>query len=209
MTLLSESPTALHFGRSDMNRVENYDSAEIPTLEALIARVRNGDRMAFSAFYERVSSRIFGLIRGILRDPAQSEEVMQEVFLEIWQTAGRFDAARGRVLSWAITMARRRAIDRVRASQPSRTRDEKIGIRNIDVIFDSVAESVEVRTEHRRVVKAMEWLTDVQREVIELAYAGGYTQAEVAERLNVPIGTVKTRLRDGLIHLRAELAATA
>ncbi len=192
-----------------MSRVESRDSASIPTLEELIARVREGDKRAFADFYDQISSRVFGLIKGILRDPAQSEEVMQEVFLEIWQTASRFDENKGRVLSWVLTMARRRAIDRVRASQASRTRDEKIGMRDIDVSFDSVAESVEVRVEHRRVVEAMDWLTDLQREVIELAYTGGYTQAEVAEMLNVPVGTVKTRLRDGLIHLRAELAATA
>jgi RNA polymerase sigma-70 factor (ECF subfamily) len=192
-----------------MSRVESRDSAGIPTLEVLIGRVREGDKRAFAEFYDQISSRVFGLIKGILRDPAQSEEVMQEVFLEIWQTASRFDENKGRVLSWVLTMARRRAIDRVRASQASRTRDEKIGMRDIDVSYDSVAESVEVRVEHRRVVEAMDWLTDLQREVIELAYTGGYTQAEVAEMLNVPVGTVKTRLRDGLIHLRAELAATA
>lgn len=192
-----------------MSRVESRDSASIPTLEELVAHVREGDKRAFAHFYDQISSRVFGLIKGILRDPAQSEEVMQEVFLEIWQTASRFDENKGRVLSWVLTMARRRAIDRVRASQASRTRDEKIGMRDIDVSFDSVAESVEVRVEHRRVVEAMDWLSDLQREVIELAYTGGYTQAEVAEMLNVPVGTVKTRLRDGLIHLRAELAATA
>jgi RNA polymerase sigma-70 factor (ECF subfamily) len=102
-------------------------------------------------------------------------------------------------------MAHRRAVDRVRASQSSHDRDIKIGIRDVDREYDQVAESVEIRIEHERVKRAMTQLTELQREAISLAYYGGYSHSEVAKILAIPIGTVKTRLRDGMIRLRDEM----
>ena len=182
-----------------------------PVLAAhdLLERVSTGDKRAFGALYDQVSPRVFGLIRRVLKDQAQSEEVTQEVFLEIWQTATRFDPNKGAATTWILTMAHRRAVDRVRSSQSSRNRDTRIGIRDYSPDYDNVAETIEVRIEHERVQKAMSRLTELQRQAVSLAYYGGYSHSEVAEMLSVPIGTVKTRLRDGMIRLRDELGVTS
>ncbi len=178
-------------------------------LQTLLERVAAGDQRAFSELYDQVAPRVFGLVRRLLVDRAQSEEVTQEVFLEIWQTAPRFDPKKGAATSWILTMAHRRAVDRVRASQASRDRDTRIGIRDLNREYDNVSETVEVRIENERVVRAMERLTQLQRQAVTLAYYGGYSHSEVAEMLSVPIGTVKTRLRDGMIRLRDELGVTS
>jgi len=175
----------------------------------LLARVATGDQPAFSDLYDVLSGRVLGLVTRLLKDRAQSEEVTQEVFLEVWQQATRFDRKRGTAASWVLTMAHRRAVDRVRASQSSHDRDTKIGIRDLEAGFDQVSESVEIRIEHERVSRALGKLTEFQRQAVQLAYYGGYSHSEMAERLGVPIGTVKTRLRDGMIRLRDEMGVTS
>lgn len=185
------------------------DVTAVPSQQDLLERVANGDQRAFSELYDQISPRVFGLVKRVLRDQAQSEEVTQEVFLEIWQSAPRFDPNKGGATTWILTMAHRRAVDRVRASQASRTRDVKIGIRDYNPDYDNVSETVEVSIEHERVTKAMSRLTELQRQAVSLAYYGGYSHSEVAELLSVPIGTVKTRLRDGMIRLRDELGVTS
>ena len=179
------------------------------SIEGLLRDVAQGDRTAFAQVYDRISSRVLGLVTRLLRDRAQSEEVTQEVFLEIWQQADRFDANRGSAISWVLTMAHRRAVDRIRSSQKSHDRDLKIGIRDMERDFDGVAESVEIRVENERVKRAMSRLTALQREAVILAYYGGYSHSEMAQILGVPLGTVKTRLRDGMIRLRDELGVTS
>jgi len=179
------------------------------TQDQLLARVANGDQAAFAALYDQIAPRVLGLVRRLLRDHAQSEEVTQEIFLEIWQTATRYDSTKGGASTWIMTMAHRRAVDRVRASQASRDRDTKIGIRDYDAEYDNVSETVQTRVEHERVEKAMLRLTDLQRQAVSLAYYGGYSHSEVATLLSVPIGTVKTRLRDGMIRLRDELGVAS
>jgi RNA polymerase sigma-70 factor (ECF subfamily) len=177
--------------------------------EDLLARVARGDQSAFADLYDLLAPRVLGLVTRVLRDRAQAEEVTQEVFLEVWQTAPRYDAGRGSAMTWVLTMAHRRAIDRVRASQASRDRDTREGVRDYRPEIDSVAETVETTMEHARVTKAMARLTELQRQAVSLAYYGGYTHSEVAALLNIPIGTVKTRLRDGMIRLRDELGVTS
>ena len=179
------------------------------TSEDLLARVAQGDREAFAELYDRTSSRVFGLVKRLLRDHSQSEEVTQEIFLEIWQTATRYDAGKGGAMAWMLTMTHRRAVDRVRASQSSRDRDTRIGIRDFAPEFDSVAENVEIQIESERVKEAMKRLTELQRQAVSLAYFGGYSHSEVSQMLKVPIGTVKTRLRDGMIRLRDELGVAS
>jgi RNA polymerase sigma-70 factor (ECF subfamily) len=193
-----------------MARNEDTDQqSPAALLQSLLERVATGDQRAFSELYDQVAPRVFGLVKRLLIDRAQSEEVTQEVFLEIWQTASRFDPNKGAATSWILTMAHRRAVDRVRAAQASRNRDVRIGIRDLDREYDNVSEAVEVRIENERVVRAMERLTELQRQAVTLAYYGGYSHSEVAEMLSVPIGTVKTRLRDGMIRLRDELGVTS
>jgi len=191
-------------------RVEDQSGmTAAPTLEDLLQGVAAGDQQAFAALYDRTAPRLFGLVKRLLRDHAQSEEVTQEVYLEIWQNATRYDTSKGGAIAWMLTMAHRRAVDRVRASQASRDRDARIGIRDYAPEFDSVAERTEIVLESERVKAAMGRLTELQREAVTLAYFGGYSHSEVAALLRIPIGTVKTRLRDGMIRLRDELGVTS
>ncbi|WP_176714732.1 sigma-70 family RNA polymerase sigma factor [Leifsonia xyli] len=193
---------------SDVTSGDDVDDVPAGDLDELLAATALGDRQAFSALYDGAAPRVFGLIRRLLVDAAQAEEVAQEVFLEVWQSAARFDPNRGRALTWLLTMAHRRAVDRIRASQAARDRDTAVGIRDLPAAYDQVAETVEVRVEHERVEAAMSVLSEAQREAVMLAYFAGLTQSEVAERLGIPLGTAKTRLRDAMIRLRDELGVT-
>jgi RNA polymerase sigma-70 factor (ECF subfamily) len=186
-----------------------YSTLDPVSHEQLLGRVAQGDQAAFAELYDRLAPRVLGLIVRVLRDHAQSEEVTQEVFLEVWQHATRYDATRGGALTWVLTMAHRRAVDRVRSAQSSRDRDTREGIRDFRVEFDSVAEAVEISVEHERVKQALSRLTELQRQAVTLAYYGGYSHTEVAAMLSVPLGTVKTRLRDGMIRLRDELGVAS
>jgi len=176
---------------------------------ALLLRIAGGDQAAFADLYDLLSSRVFGLILRVLVNRSQSEEVLQEVFLEIWQTAARFTAERGRGRTWILTIAHRRAIDRVRSSQASGDRDVRAGARDLDVAHDSVAEQAELSIEAERVTQALGTLPEAQREALVLAYYGGYSQSEIATITGSPLGTVKTRMRDGLTRLRAHWGVNA
>src|SRR6188472_205290 len=137
---------------------------QVDHVGALLVRVAGGDQSAFADLYDMVSSRVFGLILRVLVDRAQSEEVLQEVFLEVWQSAGRFAPNRGQGRSWILTIAHRRAVDRVRSAQASTDRDAKIGTRDLDVAYDRVAEQVELKIEGERVAAALSSLPEAQRE---------------------------------------------
>ena len=169
-------------------------------LAALLAMVARGDDAAFASVYDRFATVVYGLVRRIVRDPAQSEEVMQEVLLEVWRTASRFDPGQGSARSWLVTLAHRRAVDRVRSAQASAAREVRAAVAATD--YDVVVEEVETRLDAQRVRRCLESLTELQRESVTLAYYGGYTYREVAALLGVAVGTVKTRMRDGLIRLR-------
>ncbi len=179
-----------------------------PDGDALLQRVARGDESAFEQLYNLVIGPVFGLVRRVVRDPAQSEEVVQEVMVELWRTATRYAPDRGSAMAWVMTLAHRRAVDRVRSAQSATNREDRVASTSTPRPFDEVAEQVTLRLEHEQVRKCMSTLTELQRESIMLAYYGGRTYREVGELLDTPLGTIKTRLRDGLIRLRDCLGVT-
>ena len=178
-------------------------------LADLLRRCSRGDEAAFAELYDATSRRLFSLVLRIVRDHAMSEEVTQEVYLDVWRTSSRFDPSRGSALSWLMTIAHRTAVDRVRSSEASRRRDDTHAATHQDVDFDTTAEAAQASLEAQRVRRALATLTDAQRAAVELAYLGGYTHTEVATLLDLPLGTAKTRIRDGLIRLRDTLGVPA
>jgi RNA polymerase sigma-70 factor, ECF subfamily len=175
----------------------------------LLVQVAAGDVAAFDELYARCSPVVYGIVLQVLRDPSQAEEVAQEVLVEVWRTAARFDVARGSARSWLLTMARRRAIDRVRAAQAAADRDVRVGAAATTPEFDEVIEAVWNRLEREQVRRCLDVLSALQRQAIELAFYRGQSHREVSDTLRVPLGTVKTRLRDGLIRLRDCLGVEA
>lgn len=180
-----------------------------PDLAELLKRSGRGDQAAFARLYDATSARAYGLAVRVVRDPAQAEEVTQEAFLEIWRSSGRFDTARGSALAWMLTIVHRKAVDRVRSAEASTRRDLSYQQQNQPVAHDSTAEAAHASLEAHRVRGALGTLTQVQREALELAYFGGYTHTEVATMLDLPVGTAKTRIRDGLIRLRDAMGVGA
>src|SRR5262252_505403 len=179
---------------------ERPSAAPASELAGLLAKVARGDEVAFAGVYDRFGTVVYGLVRRIVRDPAQSEEVTQEVLLDVWRSASRFDAELGSAAAWVMTLAHRRAVDRVRSEQKAAEREMRVA--SSAVAYDEVAEAVEARLDRERVRRCLGSLTELQRESVTLAYYGGYTYREVADLLGVAVGTVKTRMRDGLIRLR-------
>lgn len=168
----------------------------------LLQQIARGDEQAFERFYDLFAARVFGLVKRVVRDPGQSEEVAQEIFLEVWRRASRFDEARGSATGWVLTLTHARAVDRVRSAQAATDREVRVAAATTERDVDTVVEQVEQRFERRAVQRCLGTLTERQRESITLAYYSGYTYREVAELLTTPLPTVKTRLRDGLIRLR-------
>ncbi|MFJ8689706.1 sigma-70 family RNA polymerase sigma factor [Micromonospora wenchangensis] len=179
-----------------------------PDSEELLQRVGRGDEAAFASLYDVVAPKVLGIARRVLRDPGLAEEVAQETLVQVWRTAARFDPARGSALGWVLTLAHRRAVDRVRAEQALADRTQRAAAADMQVPFDQVAESVGARLEREQVRRCLDGLTALQREAVTLAYYGGYTYREVAEQLQSPLPTIKTRMRDGLIRMRDCLGVT-
>ena len=191
--MASGSAASRHLGVAGMSA--STDLAD------LLTRVARGDEAAFAAVYDSLGAAVYGLARRVIRDPARAEEVAQEVFLQVWQTAARFDPERGRAKSWVMTLAHRRAVDAVRHDQAASDRDKAYDWSS-GPDYDEVSETVTVRLEHEQVRQCMDGLTELQREAIDLAYYKGYTYAECASLLDANPSTVKTRMRDGLVRLR-------
>ncbi len=174
-----------------------------------MARSSRGHEEAFSELYDLTSSRIYGLVLKVLRSADHAAEVTQEVFVEVWRQSARYAPDKGSVLAWMSTMAHRRAVDRVRSVSSEVARDEHYAVTAVVREADHVWEDVEQKLDVERVRKGMASLTAIQREALGLAYFGGYTQTQVASLLKLPLGTVKTRIRDGLIGLRDALGVEA
>lgn len=178
-------------------------------LGELMRAVQRGDRTAFAALYDHLATPAYGLARRVVRDPARAEEVVQEAMLDVWRHAPRFDPQRGSARSWILTIIHRRAVDRVRTDQAGRDREERVSSREHERPSDVVSDAVEHNFERQWVQRALDGLTQLQREAVELAYYSGMTHQEIAEVLDAPLGTVKTRIRDGMIRLRDSLGVTA
>jgi RNA polymerase sigma-70 factor, ECF subfamily len=186
-------------GPEGIPEVPRPERAEIDELLKAVAR---GDDKAFARLYDLLAPRVFGLARRVLRDPAQAEEMAQEVLVEVWRSASRFDSARGSGLSWVLTIAHRRTVDRVRSEQASADRLQRVAAASAQIPYDEVADKVGNRLECQQVRRCLDGLTTLQREAITLAYYGGHTYREVSTLLDIGLPTVKTRMRDGLIRLR-------
>lgn len=170
---------------------------------ALIARVESREADALAALYDRHSARLMGLCQRILGDTGEAEEVLQEVFLWVWRSAATFDASRGSVLAWLLVGTRSRAIDRVRTRRPA----ARAGLRTVDAVPDTASgEDLEADSASRQwesiCRSAIAELPEEQRRALELAYFDGLTHQEISERTKTPLGTVKTRVRLGLMKLR-------
>ena len=200
----------------DTPNAPNFDATAPPgtavdlnqQLAQLLARIAQGDQASFAEFYRLTSRRVFGMARRVLIDPELSEDTVQEVFLQVWQNAARFDPASGSPLAWLMTISHRRAVDRVRSSQSATDREARYGATSQDIDHDSVSDEVDSRLEAEAVVRCLGTLTETQQESVRLAYYGGLTYREVAEKLNAAIPTIKSRIRDGLIRLKTCLGVS-
>jgi RNA polymerase sigma-70 factor, ECF subfamily len=179
------------------------EQAQPGDLELLNAIAR-GDEQALESLYNRYRLILFGLILRILHSRAEAEDVLQESFVQVWQKAKDFDEMRGRPFTWLVTIARSRAIDRLRALG---ARDRlAVGVANeaSEEVGNAVSDAI--LTERGEIVRsALSELPEDQRQVLLLAYFDGFTQSEIAKRLNTPLGTVKTRMRSGMMKLREML----
>ena len=171
-------------------------------LDELLRRVAQQDVDAFATFYDQTRARVFGLVTRVLRDPGYSEETTQDIYLQVWRTADAYNPAAGSPLSWLMTIAHRRAVDRVRSEQAASQRDARYGAANVDPPADHVADSVILTDERRQVADCLGSLTDTQREAIQLAYYDGLTYVQVSERLSANLATIKSRMRDAIRGLR-------
>jgi RNA polymerase sigma-70 factor (ECF subfamily) len=177
-------------------------------LDELLRQVARRDVDAFATFYDQTRARVFGLVTRVLRDPGYSEETTQDVYLQVWRTADAYNPAAGSPLSWLMTIAHRRAVDRVRSEQAATQRESRYGAANVELPSDHVADSVILTDERRQVTDCLGSLTDTQREAIQLAYYDGLTYVQVSEHLSANLATIKSRMRDAIRGLRRCLGLT-
>ncbi|MCW3158857.1 ECF RNA polymerase sigma factor SigK [Micropruina sonneratiae] len=175
-----------------------------PVGHALLACAA-GEQSAMATLYDLTAAKVYGLALRVLRNPALAEEVAQEIFVEAWQRCAGYAPDRGSGLAWLLTITHRRAVDRVRSVQASTVRDSAYGLEDAAAGQPDVAEQAVASVEAGRVRKALHGLSHLQRQAVELAFLDGLTHAEVADELRVPLGTVKSRIRDGVTRLKAAL----
>lgn len=171
-------------------------------LDVLLRQVAQRDVDAFAALYDRTRARVYGMVTRVLRDPGYSEETTQDIYLQVWRSAGSYDPSAGSPMAWLLTLAHRRAVDRVRSEEAASQRENRYGAATVDPPVDHVADSVILLDERQRVVDCMGSLSDLQREAIQLAYYEGLTYAQVSERLSANLATIKSRMRDGIRGLK-------
>ncbi|AJT41501.1 ECF RNA polymerase sigma factor SigK [Psychromicrobium lacuslunae] len=174
-----------------------------PQLADLINATARQDEEAFAELYRVSSRKVFGLARRILIDAELAEDTTQEVYLQVWQNAARFDRNSGSAMAWLMTITHRRAVDKVRSNQSAVNREARYGAASQSMEHDEVAETVSDRLDAEAVLKCLGNLTDTQQESVRLAYYGGLTYREVAEKLGAAVPTVKSRIRDGLQRLKS------
>ncbi|MFH0518489.1 ECF RNA polymerase sigma factor SigK [Streptomyces sp. M41] len=191
-------------GDTRTRRSRSPDDARV---DDLLARAATGDERAFAGMYDALAPPVMGLAWRVLKDEAQAEEVVQDVMVEVWRTAGRFRPERGAARSWVLTLAHRRAVDRVRSVTASRAREMRSAAQEQQRAFDAVAEEIETREEQVLVLRCLAELARQLRLPLVLAYYEGLTYAEVADSLDTPPGTIKSRMRQGLRRLRECLEA--
>lgn len=199
VTRLLDRPVTLRFDVTEHERSEPVSSTD---LESLLSRVAHRDADAFAQLYDATRSRVYGMVCRVLRDRGYSEETTQDVYLQVWRTAESYDPASGSALAWLLTLAHRRAVDRVRSEQAASQRDSRYGSATVERDTDSVTDAVLSGEDRRRVTACLDGLTDIQRECIELAYYQGLTYVQVSEQLSANLATVKSRMRDALRGLR-------
>ena len=170
-----------------------------------MARCASADQAAFAELYDLTMRRVYGIVLRVLRSPEQAEEVTQEVYLEVWSQAPKYAPDKGSVVAWMATMAHRRAVDRVRSVSSEVARDERYAFIDFDRESDEVWDSVAQQYDVHRVRDALATLTQIQKQSIQMAYFEGLTQSQISTALRLPLGTVKTRIRDGLKRLREAL----
>ncbi|GAA5049698.1 ECF RNA polymerase sigma factor SigK [Nocardia callitridis] len=176
-------------------------AAESAQLADLLGRVADGDRDAFTDFYRATSHRVFGLAVRVLRSHSAAEDITQEVYLQAWSLADRYDRKLSSPIGWLMMLTHRRAVDRVRREESAAARDIVYGHAHLGRDHDVVAEDVTQRLDEQAVIGCLDRLTEIQREAVALAYYGGRTYVEVSEHLDVPLPTIKSRIRDGLRRL--------
>jgi len=209
------------FGRSPVRSAPDRAACPVPSaaichigarvdedLTTYIARVADGDQAAFASLYDVLVPSVYGVVKRVLRDPSQADEVTQEIFVEIWKQASRYDVTRGGVRTWAVTIAHRRAVDRVRSEQSHRNRQASVGAASLELQATPEDDAMDA-DDRSRARAAMATLPSAQREALELAFYDGLTHVQIADRLDVALGTVKTRIRDGLIRLRTTMGGAS
>lgn len=198
------NPVTLRLNGTPLHGTPLRGKAPVTTadLDTLLRKVAHRDSQAFAELYDATRSRVYGMVCRVLRDRGYSEETTQDVYLQVWRTAESYDPASGSALAWLLTLAHRRAVDRVRSEQAAAQRDSRYGAATVERDADNVADAVISGEDRRRVSTCLDGLTDMQRECIELAYYQGMTYVQVSERLSANLATVKSRMRDALRGLR-------